>query len=119
MFILQRLNKYGRKKFSFTSLVVMYKNYIDNEIIERAKQIEKLIIPNSLFMGYPISFREKWEEYAKCFDVQALFNEISADAVFVTYDGQNIKKYGTHLDRAKTAYIPASTFNSLDTIFCI
>ncbi len=30
--------------------------------------------------------------------------------MFVTYDGQNIKKYGTHLDRAKTAYIPASTF---------
>jgi beta-lactamase class D OXA-58 len=24
-------------------------------------------------------------------NVQALFNEISADAVFVTYDGQNIK----------------------------
>ena len=43
-------------------------------------------------------------------NVQALFNENSADAVFVTYDGQNIKKYGTHLDRAKTAYIPASTF---------
>lgn len=54
----------------------MYKNYIDNEIIERAKQIEKLIIPNSLFMGCPISFREKWEEYAKCFDVQALFNAV-------------------------------------------
>lgn len=43
-------------------------------------------------------------------NIQARFKEVSADAVFVTYDGQNIKEYGTHLDRAKTAYIPASTF---------
>ena len=43
-------------------------------------------------------------------NIQARFKEVSADAVFVTYDGQNIKEYGPHLDRAKTAYIPASTF---------
>ena len=43
-------------------------------------------------------------------NINLLFKEISADAVFVTFDGQKIQAYGTNLDRAKTAYIPASTF---------
>ena len=42
--------------------------------------------------------------------IQTLFESISADAVFVTYDGQSFHRYGTQLERADTAYIPASTF---------
>lgn len=49
-------------------------------------------------------------------NIQALFNEISADAVFVTFDGQSIKSYGSNLSRTDTAYIPASTFKMANAL---
>lgn len=43
-------------------------------------------------------------------NIQALFNQISADAAFVTFDGSNIRTYGSNPSREDREYLPASTF---------
>ncbi len=45
-----------------------------------------------------------------------MFNYAQTQAVFVTYDGTQFKRYGNDLNRAKTAYIPASTFKMLNAL---
>ena len=49
-------------------------------------------------------------------DISALFNQAHTQAVFVTYDGSQLKSYGNDLSRAKTQYIPASTFKMLNAL---
>lgn len=49
-------------------------------------------------------------------DIQHLFEQAHAHAVFVTYDGVQYQSYGTDLSRAKTEYIPASTFKMLNAL---
>lgn len=51
--------------------------------------------------------------------IQALFKEAHADAVFVTFDGTKLNAYGTHLNRADTAYIPASTFKITNALIAL
>lgn len=51
--------------------------------------------------------------------IQALFREAHANAVFVTFDGKTIRQYGTNLDRANTAYIPASTFKIANALIAL
>ena len=48
--------------------------------------------------------------------IQLLFKQVHAQAVFVTYDGVQYQSYGTDLSRAHTAYIPASTFKILNAL---
>lgn len=48
--------------------------------------------------------------------IPSLFNEAHTQAVFVTYDGSHFKSYGNDLSRAKTQYIPASTFKMLNAL---
>lgn len=49
-------------------------------------------------------------------DIQRLFEQAHAEAVFVTYDGAQYQAYGTELSRAETEYIPASTFKILNAL---
>lgn len=49
-------------------------------------------------------------------DIQHLFEQAHAQAVFVTYDGVQYQSYGTDLSRAETEYIPASTFKILNAL---
>ena len=49
-------------------------------------------------------------------EIPLLFNEAQTQAVFVTYDGIQLKSYGNDLTRAKTAYVPASTFKMLNAL---
>ncbi|KEC85091.1 MULTISPECIES: OXA-274 family carbapenem-hydrolyzing class D beta-lactamase OXA-668 [Acinetobacter] len=49
-------------------------------------------------------------------EIPLLFNYAQTQAVFVTYDGTQFKRYGNDLNRAKTAYIPASTFKMLNAL---
>lgn len=48
--------------------------------------------------------------------IPSLFNEAHTQAVFVTYDGSQVRSYGNDLKRAKTQYIPASTFKMLNAL---
>jgi beta-lactamase class D len=48
--------------------------------------------------------------------IPQLFNEAGAQAVFVTFDGTVLKRYGNDLTRAQTEYIPASTFKMLNAL---
>lgn len=48
--------------------------------------------------------------------IQQLFKQAHAQAVFVTYDGVQYQSYGTDLSRAETKYIPASTFKMLNAL---
>lgn len=49
-------------------------------------------------------------------EISSLFNQAHTQAVFVTYDGSQFKSYGNDLNRAKTQYIPASTFKMLNAL---
>ena len=49
-------------------------------------------------------------------EIPLLFNYAQTQAVFVTYDGTQLKRYGNDLNRAKTSYIPASTFKMLNAL---
>ncbi|WP_227552326.1 MULTISPECIES: class D beta-lactamase [unclassified Acinetobacter] len=49
-------------------------------------------------------------------EIPLLFNQAQTQAVFVTYDGIHLKSYGNDLNRAKTGYIPASTFKMLNAL---
>lgn len=49
-------------------------------------------------------------------EIPLLFNQAQTQAVFVTYDGIHLKSYGNDLSRAKTEYIPASTFKMLNAL---
>ncbi|WP_353168095.1 class D beta-lactamase [Acinetobacter sp.] len=49
-------------------------------------------------------------------EIPLLFNQAQTQAVFVTYDGIHLKSYGNDLNRAKTEYIPASTFKMLNAL---
>ena len=49
-------------------------------------------------------------------EIPALFNQENKQGVFVTFDGQHIESYGNDLKRAKTEYIPASTFKILNAL---
>lgn len=55
-------------------------------------------------------------QYSRQKEIPLLFNEIHRPAVFVTYDGTTLKAYGNDLSRAKTPYIPASTFKMLNAL---
>lgn len=49
-------------------------------------------------------------------EIPLLFDEMHTQAVFVTYDGQHFQSYGNALQRADTAYVPASTFKMLNAL---
>ena len=49
-------------------------------------------------------------------DIPLLFNHAQTQAVFVTYDGSTLKRYGNDLKRSNTQYIPASTFKMLNAL---
>lgn len=49
-------------------------------------------------------------------DIPLLFNHTQTQAVFVTYDGSTLKRYGNDLKRSNTQYIPASTFKMLNAL---
>ncbi|MEG0344366.1 MAG: class D beta-lactamase, partial [Acinetobacter sp.] len=49
-------------------------------------------------------------------EIPALLNQANTHAVFVSYDGSQLKSYGNDLKRAKTQYIPASTFKMLNAL---
>ena len=49
-------------------------------------------------------------------EIPLLFNEAQTQAVFVTYDGIQLKSYGNDLIRAQRAYVPASTFKMLNAL---
>ena len=48
--------------------------------------------------------------------VNQMFQSIQQPAVLVTYDGQHMRRLGNDLQRADTAYIPASTFKMLNAL---
>ena len=49
-------------------------------------------------------------------EIPLLFEQAKAQAVFITYDGNQINRYGNDLTRANTQYIPASTFKMLNAL---
>lgn len=49
-------------------------------------------------------------------EIPLLFNSAKTQAVFVTYDGKQVKHYGNDLQRAQQEYIPASTFKMLNAL---
>ncbi len=56
------------------------------------------------------------QTFARAEEIQHVFEQAHAQAVFVTYDGVKFQSYGTDLSRAKTEYIPASTFKILNAL---
>jgi len=54
--------------------------------------------------------------YQRQNEIPLLFDQAQTQAVFVTYDGEELKSYGNDLKRSSTAYIPASTFKMLNTL---
>ena len=53
---------------------------------------------------------------ARTQEIPLLFDQAQTQAVFVTFDGTQLKSYGNDLSRAKTQYIPASTFKMLNAL---
>ena len=49
-------------------------------------------------------------------EIPLLFDSAKTQAVFVTYDGKQVKRYGNDLQRAQQEYIPASTFKMLNAL---
>lgn len=49
-------------------------------------------------------------------EIKHLFDQSQTEGVLVIYDGQKYQSYGNHLERAQTAYIPASTFKMLNAL---
>ena len=52
-------------------------------------------------------------------EIPYLFEQTQRQAVFVTYDGIQLKSYGNDLTRAQRAYVPASTFKMLNALIGI
>ena len=52
-------------------------------------------------------------------EIPYLFEQAQTQAVFVTYDGIQLKSYGNDLTRAQRAYVPASTFKMLNALIGI
>lgn len=48
--------------------------------------------------------------------IQQQFNNAQTTGVFVSYDGKQFQHYGNDLRRAKTQYVPASTFKMLNAV---
>lgn len=53
---------------------------------------------------------------ARTQEIPLLFDQAQTQAVFVTFDGTQLKSYGNDLSHAKTQYIPASTFKMLNAL---
>ncbi len=49
-------------------------------------------------------------------EIATLLNQANKQAVFITYDGHQFKRYGNALTRANYPYIPASTFKMLNAL---
>lgn len=49
-------------------------------------------------------------------EIPHLFQAAGTQGVFITFDGQQLNRYGNALTRAQTAYIPASTFKILNAL---
>lgn len=49
-------------------------------------------------------------------EIPLLFDQAATQAVFVTYDGQQLQRYGNDLTRAEQAYVPASTFKIVNAL---
>lgn len=49
-------------------------------------------------------------------EISSLLNQANTQAVFITYDGHQFKRYGNALTRANYPYIPASTFKMLNAL---
>lgn len=49
-------------------------------------------------------------------EISELFNQAKTQGVFITYNGSTLAVYGNALERAQTAYIPASTFKILNAL---
>ena len=56
------------------------------------------------------------EANSRIHEIPLLFNEAQTQAVFVSFDGKKIHRYGNAVQRARTAYIPASTFKMLNAL---
>ncbi|WP_446323690.1 class D beta-lactamase [Acinetobacter sp. 1207_04] len=70
-------------------------------------------------MNHHIDIKENMMDSTQTSRVQEiplLFNEAQTQAVFVTYDGIQLKSYGNDLTRAQRAYVPASTFKMLNAL---
>ncbi len=48
--------------------------------------------------------------------IQQQFNNAQTTGVFVSYNGKQFQHYGNDLSRAKTQYVPASTFKMLNAM---
>ena len=49
-------------------------------------------------------------------ELNHMFQAVGSAVVFVTYDGEKLQRFGNDLQRAVTAYIPASTFKMLNAL---
>lgn len=49
-------------------------------------------------------------------ELNHMFQAVDSAVVFVTYDGEKLQRFGNDLQRAETAYIPASTFKMLNAL---
>ena len=58
-------------------------------------------------------------EHSQEAKIASLFQNVQTTGVLITFDGQKFKAYGNDLNRAKTAYIPASTFKILNALIGI
>lgn len=65
----------------------------------------------------PVSFNQIENDQTK--QIASLFENVQTTGVLITFDGQAYKAYGNDLNRAKTAYIPASTFKILNALIGI
>ena len=53
---------------------------------------------------------------ARSEDIATLLSQANKQAVFTTYDGHQLNRYGNALTRATSPYIPASTFKMLNAL---
>ncbi|QER38330.1 class D beta-lactamase [Acinetobacter suaedae] len=58
-------------------------------------------------------------EHSQEAKIASLFQNVQTTGVLITFDGQKFKAYGNDLNRANTAYIPASTFKILNALIGI
>jgi beta-lactamase class D len=90
---------------------------VKNAMKFKMKSILLLLLSGALFSGcayesqlYNSTSLERKDE------IPLLLNQADTQAVFVTYDGVQLKSYGNDLSRAQKAYIPASTFKMLNAL---
>lgn len=57
--------------------------------------------------------------YSRINEISSLFDETKSEAVFVTFDGQDYRRYGNAMARSQTAYVPASTFKILNALIAL